>query len=214
MFLPFCPGSWYGSINLKTGQGTSLWSLTGLSLPSRTIPKQDQESLSTPGPDWVCKWGPSSWSCGSVQTKDCYTQSWSYKSWIFFWSFTVLWGSMVVVVVVVVVDVVVLLLFVVALVVVVVVIVGESWRMGGAWGVGSYLVVGFDDTLHPLHNRHVSQDSLEIKRFFLQAVKNRYVYINPCSFWFRLKHDLFKEMFSIKQFFFFNILCRKTTIVN
>ena len=85
--------------SIQTGPGTSLCSCSGLSLPSRhhslfllTIPKQDQESLSAPCPYCLCQAGASCWSVGTMQTQDCYTWSWSCKSWIFYGSFTVRWG--------------------------------------------------------------------------------------------------------------------------
>ena len=85
--------------SIQTGPGTSLCSCSGLSLPSRphslfllTIPKQDQESLSAPCPYCLCQAGASSRSVGTLQTQDCYTWSWSCKSWIFYGSFTVRWG--------------------------------------------------------------------------------------------------------------------------
>ena len=39
-------------------------------VPVRPIPKQEQESLSAPGPDCLCQAEVSSWSGGSVQTQD------------------------------------------------------------------------------------------------------------------------------------------------
>ena len=41
-----------------------------LPVPVRPIPKQEQESLSAPGPDCLCQAGASSWLGGSVQTQD------------------------------------------------------------------------------------------------------------------------------------------------
>ena len=56
--------------SIQTGPGTSLFSYSCLSLPSRhhslfllTIPKQDQESLSAPYPDCLCKAGAIFWPC-------------------------------------------------------------------------------------------------------------------------------------------------------
>ena len=97
-FIHFIPVPGHAH-SIQTGPGTSLCSCSGLSLPSRphslfllTIPKQDQESLSAPCPYCLCQAGASSRSVGTMQTQDCYTWSWSCKSWIFYGSFTVRWG--------------------------------------------------------------------------------------------------------------------------
>ena len=41
-----------------------------LPVPVRAIPKQEQESLSAPGPDCLCQAGAYSWSGGIVQTQE------------------------------------------------------------------------------------------------------------------------------------------------
>ena len=47
-----------------------LWTVSAqqapLPVPVRPIPKQEQESLSAPGPDCLCQAGTSSWLGGSV----------------------------------------------------------------------------------------------------------------------------------------------------
>ena len=82
--------------SIQTGPGTSLCSCSGLSLPSSpnslfllTIQKQDEEFLSAPCPYCICQAGVSSRSVCKMQTQDCFTWSWSCKSWIFYGSFTV-----------------------------------------------------------------------------------------------------------------------------
>ena len=65
--------------SIQTGQGNSLCSCSGLSLPNilflLTILKQDQKSLYAPCPYCLCQAGASSQSAGIMQTQDCYTWS-------------------------------------------------------------------------------------------------------------------------------------------
>ena len=98
LVVHFIPNPGHAQL-IQTGPGTSLCSCSGLSLPSRpnslfllTIPKQDQELLSAPCPYCLCQAGVSSRSVGKMQTQDCFTWSWSCKSWIFYGSFTVRLG--------------------------------------------------------------------------------------------------------------------------
>ena len=98
-FLPFYYSSWYCSINTNKTKNLlllSLWTVSAqqspLPVPVWTIPTQDQESLSAPGPDCLCQEMASSWFGGSVEKQDSSTQSWSCESWIFYGNFTVRWG--------------------------------------------------------------------------------------------------------------------------
>ena len=98
-FLSIYSSSWSCSINMNKTKNLSLLSLWTVSakqatipVPVLTIPTQDQESLSAPGSDCLCQSRASSWAGGSVQTQDCYTQSWSCESWIFYGNFTVRWS--------------------------------------------------------------------------------------------------------------------------
>ena len=98
LYIHFIPVPGHAE-SFHTGPRTSLCSCSGLSLTSRpnfrillTIPKQDQESLSAPCPYCLWQEGASSWSVGPMQRQDCYTWTWSCKSWIFYGSFTVYWG--------------------------------------------------------------------------------------------------------------------------
>ena len=97
-FIHFIPVPGHAH-SIQTGPGTSLCSCSGLSLPSRTpLPVPAIHSQTRPGislfsllilslPGWA-----SSRSVGTMQTQDCYTESWSCKSWIFYGNFTVRWG--------------------------------------------------------------------------------------------------------------------------
>ena len=98
LFIHFIPVPGHAQ-SIQTRPGTSLFSCSGWSLPSRpqflfllTIPKQDQAYLSAPCPCCLCQAGASSWSVGTMQTQDCYTWSWPCKFWIFYGSFTIRWG--------------------------------------------------------------------------------------------------------------------------
>ena len=97
-FYPFFPVPGHAQ-SIQTVPGTSFSYCFGLALPSRphslfllTIPKQDQESLSAPCTYCLCLKGASFRSVGTMQTQDCYTWSWSCKSWIFYGSFMVRLG--------------------------------------------------------------------------------------------------------------------------
>ena len=93
-FLPFIqvPNS---AISIRTGPGTSLCSLSRLSLwrgPHSLFLLDHSQTWPGISPWAVGQARASSWSGGSVQTQDCYIQSCSCQSWIFYGSFTVRWG--------------------------------------------------------------------------------------------------------------------------